>query len=88
MTKFRENELNKMLEDFRDENIELEFEKGIAGKVKIEKATLEYDYQTGFINITGKNGKLHINTTMACGYERIENQIMIDLETILLKIKK
>lgn len=88
MTKFRENELNKMLEDFRDENIELEFEKGIDGKVKLEKATLEYDYKTGFINITATNGELHVNTTMACGYERIENQIMIDLETILLKIKK
>lgn len=88
MTKFRENELNEMLKDFKDKNIELEFEKGIEGKIKLEKAVLEYDYQTGFINIKSDNGELEVNTTMVCSYEKVENEVRIDLETILLKIKK
>lgn len=89
MAKFNENELTEKLKDFESQKqIELEFEGGIDGKIELEDVKVKYNSKTGFIGILGKNCELKINTTMVCGYEKIENEIKIDLETMLLKIRK
>lgn len=89
MAKFRENELTEKLKGFENKNkVKLEFERGIGGKFEIEDATVKYNSQTGFIEIDGKNCVLQINTTMVCKYEKIDDEIIIDLETVLLKITK
>ena len=88
MAKFKESELTEKLQEFKNKsNIELEFEKGIEGKVKLEEATIKYDGKYGYIIIESKNCKLKINTTLVTGYEKIKDEIHIDLETLLLKFK-
>ena len=63
-------------------------EKSIDGKVKLEEATIKYDEKRGFINIENKDSNFKINTTLVYGYLKTEEEIQIDLETILLKIKR
>ena len=69
-------------------DIELEFEKSISGKLKIEDATVFYNNKTGFINIESADAKFKINTTLVYRYERIKDTIYIDLEILLIKIRK
>lgn len=89
MSKFREIDLAKNLKKFENNtNIELLFEKGLNGKIILEKATIKYDEQYGFINIEGKNAEFKINTTLVEKYENNNDQIEINMESILLKIKK
>ena len=89
MSKFREIDLAKNLKKFENNtNIELLFEKGLNGKIILEKATIKYDEQYGFINIEGKNVEFKINTTLVEKYENNNDQIEINMESILLKIKK
>ncbi len=88
MARFKESELTEKLQEFKNKkNIELEFEKSIEGKMKLEEATLKYDREYGYIIIESKNCKLKINTTLVTGYEKIKDEIHIDLETLLLKFK-
>ena len=89
MAKFRESELTEILQEFqKNDTIELEFEKSITGKMKLEEANVNYDGKYGFINIKSKNSTFQINTTLVCGYEKIDDEINIDLETLLLKFRK
>ena len=89
MAKFNENELTEKLQEYKEKaKIELEFERGIDGKIGIENGTVEYDKQKGFIKITGNNCELEINTTMVLGYEKDDGKIIIDLDTVVLKITK
>ena len=88
MARFKESELTEKLQEFKNKkNIELEFEKSIEGKIKLEEATLEYDREYGYIIIKSKNCNLKINTTLVTGYEKFKDEIHIDLETLLLKFK-
>lgn len=87
MTKFKENELTKKIENFKKEKVlELELERGIVGSIKIEKASIEYCDTTGFIQIAGEGVDWKINTTEIYEYREIENGIEIDLETVVVKI--
>lgn len=89
MAKFNESELAENLKDFQNKgNIELEFEKSISGKLKIEDATIFYNNKTGFINIESEKAKFKINTTLVYRYERIKDTIYIDLEMLLIKMRK
>ena len=89
MAKFNENELTEKLKEYENQpKINLEFERGIDGKIEIEDAQINYKEQAGFIEIVGKKCDLQINTTMVCRYEKTENEVKIDLEEIMLKISK
>lgn len=89
MAKFNENELTENLKEYNEKaKISLEFEIGIEGKIELNDASAMYNKQTGFINISGNNCNLKINTTMVNKYEKVNNEIKIDLETIILKISK
>ena len=89
MAKFKESDLSENLKEFENKTtIEIEFEKSIDGKVKLEEATIKYDEKRGFINIENKDSNFKINTTLVYGYLKTEEEIQIDLETILLKIKR
>ncbi len=89
MSKFGESELVENLKGFQNkETIELEFEKSIEGKVKLEEATVSYDNKKGYINIESKNCNFRINTTLVWGYEKNKNGISIDLDTMMLNLKK
>ena len=84
MAKFKESDLSENLKEFENKTtIEIEFEKSIDGK-----ATIKYDEKRGFINIENKDSNFKINTTLVYGYLKTEEEIQIDLETILLKIKR
>ena len=89
MAKFNENELTEKLQEYKEKaKINLEFERGIDGKIELENGKVEYDKQNGFIKIYGNNCELEINTTMVCGYKKEDGEITIDLETIIVKIQK
>lgn len=89
MAKFNENELTEKLKEYEENaKINLEFERGIDGKIEIDNASVKYNHQTGFIKIFGEKCDLQVNTTMVCGYEKIGNVIKIDLDTVMLKITK
>lgn len=89
MAKFKESELTENLKEFENKStIELEFEKSVEGKIKLEEATVKFDDKKGYIHIDSKDSNFKINTTLVFGYEKIENEIDIDLESLLLKIRK
>lgn len=89
MAKFKESELTENLKGFQNNTtIELEFEKSIDGKIKLQEANIKYDHKRGYINIESRESNFKINTTLVYGYEKIEDEIHIDLESILLRIKK
>lgn len=89
MAKFKESELTENLKEFQNKgNIELEFEKSINGKIKIEDATVIYNNKTGFINIESEKAKFKVNTTLVYKYEKIRETIYIDLEMLLIKLRK
>ena len=83
MTKFKEKDLNEILKEFQDNNIiDIEFENNLSGKITIKDSTIKYDKKTGFINING------INTTLVYMYEKDKSSIKIDLDTLIINIKK
>lgn len=89
MEKFRENELTEKLKEFQEKTtIELEFEESIEGKIELEDTTVKYDAKRGYINIENKESNIRINTALVCEYQKTENEICIDLESTLLKIRK
>ena len=88
MEKFTERELNNILQQFNGKNvIEIEFEKAFDGKIELKDAKIEFDQKKGFINIDSKEGKFTINVTLIYNYYKKENEILIDLDTLLIKIK-
>ena len=89
MKKFKEFELTENLKDFQEKTkIEIEFDISINAKLILEGATVKYDSKNGFIDIEGENAKFRINTTLVYGYGIENDEIHIDLETLLIKIKK
>ena len=89
MTKFKEKDLNEILKEFQDNNIiDIEFENNLSGKITIKDSTIKYDKKTGFININGINTSLKINTTLVYMYEKDKSSIKIELDTIIINIKK
>lgn len=89
MTKFKEKDLNEILKEFQDNNIiDIEFENNLSGKITIKDSTIKYDKKTGFININGINTSLKINTTLVYMYEKDKSSIKIDLDTLIINIKK
>ena len=88
MEKFTERELNDVLQQFEGKNnIEIEFEKAIDGKIVLQDTKIAFDQKKGFINIDSNEGKFTINVTLIYNYYKKENEIQIDLDTLLIKIK-
>lgn len=89
MSKIKENDLNRVLEEFKTPTtLELEFEKSINGRIKLENATITYDNKYGFIDIESQKASFQINTTLVYSYEIKDEIIYIDLDGVLLMIKK
>ena len=89
MKKFREFDLNENLQEFQEKStIEIEFDRNIIGTIKLKDAIVEYDEKKGYINIDSKNSNFKINTTLVYGYAKEDDAIFINLDTILLRIKK
>ena len=89
MAKFKESELSEKLKEFQEKcDIEIEFEKSISGKLKLEDAIIVYNNKNGFINIESEKTKFKINTTLVYRYEKVKEIIYIDLDYITLKIRK
>lgn len=88
MAKFRESELTEILKGFKENSqVELEFERSIDGTINLEDANIKYDSKYGFININSKNGNFKINTTLVYNYEKTQEGIEIDLETLIVRVK-
>ena len=89
MSKIRETELTEILKEFDKTDIfEIEFENDLTGYIKLKNTTIKYDEITGFINIVGKDINLKINTTLVYMYEKNKNGIKIELESLIINIKK
>ena len=89
MAKFKESELSEKLKEFQEKcDIEIEFEKSISGKLKLEDAIIVYNNKNGFINIESEKTKFKINTTLVYRYEKVKEIIYIDLDSLMIKIKK
>ena len=89
MEKFKEFDLTENLQTFQEKTtIELEFDKSINGNLILEDATIKYDNKNGYIDIESKKGNFKINTTLVYGYRKKNDEIYIDLESLLIKIKK
>ncbi len=89
MSKFKETELSDNLKEFENKcNIEIEFEKSLSGKLKLEDATIIYNNKDGFINIENEKTKLKVNTTLVYRYEKEKDIIYIDLDCVMLKVRK
>ena len=89
MTKFRESDLTENLKNFETETkTEIKFERGLDGRMILEDATIKYDADVGFINIQSKNAELKINTTLVDEYKKNNDEIIINLENIMVKMRK
>lgn len=88
MAKFKENELIEILKDFNNVNIVIEFERALSGLFNFENVNIWYEPEDGYIYIKNKDIMLKINSTMVFGYEKNNNKIKIDLDSIMLKISK
>ena len=55
MSKIKESELKNFVKQFESKNvIEIEFNENLEGKIKVEEATIKFDYKNGFLIIEGK----------------------------------
>ena len=89
MSKFREKDLPEILEEFQNKStVKIEFENNLSGNFILENVTIKYDKKIGFINIEGINTNLKINTTLVYMYEKDDNNIKIELESLMIIIKK
>lgn len=89
MSKFREKDLPEILEEFQNKStVKIEFENSLFGNIILENVTIKYDEKLGFINIEGINTNLKINTTLVYMYEKDDNNIKIELESLIITIKK
>ena len=89
MSRFREKDLPEILKEFQNKcNVELEFENNLSGNVILKDVTIKYYEEIGFINIEGKDTDLKINTTLVYFYEKDNNIIKIELESLVMYIKK
>lgn len=88
MARFSEKNLAEKIERFKNvDSLELDFSRGIEGNVKLKKATVNYDFENGFIKIESQNGNLKINTALVNEFKTIEKGILLNLDTIEIKIK-
>ena len=89
MPKIKEKELADVLKEYNNKsNFEIEFENDLTGYIILKNVTIKYDGQTGFINIVGNDINLKINTTLVYTYEKNKNGIKIELESLIINIKK
>ena len=89
MSRFKEKDLNEMLKEFDNKSmIEIKLENSLSGSILLKDATIKYDEKLGFINIEGKNTKLKINTTLVYSYEIKNSIIKIELDYLMVYIKK
>ncbi len=89
MSRIREKDLTETLKEFDNKsNFEIEFENDLTGYIILKNVTIKYDGQTGFINIVGNDINLKINTTLVYMYEKNKNGIKIELESLIINIKK
>ena len=89
MLKFKEKNLPEILKEFEKKcNVKLEFENDLVGSIILKEATIKYDEKIGFINIEGKEANLKINTTMVYFYKKYNNIIKIELESLVIYIRK
>ena len=89
MSKFREKDLTEILKEFQNKStIKIEFENDLSGSITFENVNIKYDEKVGFINIEAKNANLKINTALVYKYEKENNCIKIELESLIIYIKK
>lgn len=89
MSRFKEKDLNEMLKEFDNKSmIEIKLENSLSGSILLKDATIKYDEKLGFINIEGKNTELKINTTLVYSYEIKNSIIKIELDYLMVYIKK
>ena len=89
MSRFKEKDLNEMLKEFDNKSmIEIKLENSLSGSILLKDATIKYDEKYGFINIEGKNTKLKLNTTLVYSYEIKNSIIKIELDYLMVYIKK
>ena len=89
MSKIREKELAEILKEFdKTSTFEIEFENDLTGNIKLKNTTIQYDEITGFINIISNDVNLKINTTLVYMYEKNKNGIKIELESLVINIRK
>lgn len=89
MSRIREKDLTETLKEFDNKsNFEIEFENDLNGYIILKNTTIQYDEKNGFINIIGKDINLKINTTLVYKYEKNKNGIKIELESLIINIRK
>ena len=89
MSRFKEKDLHEVLHEFQKHStVELEFENNLTGNIVLKDVTIKYDEKIGFINIDGKETNLKINTTLVYLYEIKNKIIKIELEALVIYIKK
>ena len=89
MSRFKEKDLPCVLQEFQNKcTVKLEFENNLSGNVLLKEVIIKYDEKTGFICIMGKAVNLEINTTLIYIYEKENDFIKIELETLIIYIKK
>ena len=89
MSRIREKDLTETLKEFDNKsNFEIEFENDLNGYIILKNTTIKYDEKNGFINIIGKDINLKINTTLVYKYEKNKNGIKIELESLVINIRK
>ena len=89
MSRIREKDLTETLKEFDNKsNFEIEFENDLNGYIILKNTTIKYDEKNEFININGKDINLKINTTLVYKYEKNKNGIKIELESLIINIRK
>ena len=89
MSKIREKELAEILKEFdKTRTFEIEFENDLTGNIKLKNTIIKYNEITGFINIISNDVNLKINTTLVYIYEKNKNGIKIELESLVINIRK
>ena len=89
MSRFKEKDLPEILQEFRNQStVEFEFENNLSGNIVLKDVTIKYDEKIGFINIEGKDIDLKINTTLVDSYETENSYIKMELESLIIYIKK
>ncbi len=88
MAKFSEKELPKKLEKYKKVDLlEIVFSRGIDGNIVLKNATVDYEYENGFINIESQNGNIKINTALVSEFKTTDNKISLSLDSLVIKLQ-
>ena len=88
MSKIKESELKNFVKQFESKNvIEIEFNENLEGKIKVEEATIKFDYKNGFLIIEGKMFFLKINSALVNRYEENNDELKIELDGLNINIR-